>query len=183
MQLSLLRIVAHFRISTGILQEISEGDKVTETTYNWYRTPIGFVTIAADEAGLTRVLFGCQDIPGARRIPRALTTQATTQMLEYFAGKRTSFDLPLHLEGSEFRLRVWEALQNIPYGCTETATSLAEKLGCPTSTKTVGAAIRENPLAIIIPDHRVITAAGRARGATADAKRREWLLHFEQTRV
>ena len=156
---------------------------MTETTYNWYRTPIGFVTIAADEAGLTRILFGCQDISGARKAPRAITTQAATQMLEYFAGKRMSFDLPLHLEGSEFRLRVWQALREIPYGGSDTATSLAEKLGCPASAKTVGAAIRENPLAIIIPDHRVITAAGRAWGATADAKRREWLLYFEQNRV
>ena len=183
MQLSLLRIVAHFRTPTGILQEISEGGHVTEITYNWYRTPIGFVTIAADEVGLVRVAFGCEDIPGARKVPKALTTQAATQVLEYFAGKRDAFDVPLHLAGSEFRLKVWQALREIPYGSTETATSLAEKLGAPSAAKTVGAAIRENPLAIIIPDHRVITAAGRARGATADAKRREWLLHFEQTRV
>ena len=160
-----------------------EGGIVTETTYAWYRTPIGFVTIAACEEGVTRVVFGCEEVPGARKVAKGLTTRAATQILEYFARKREAFDVPVCLEGSAFRLQVWEALREIPYGESETATSLAAKLGCPSSAKTVGAAIRENPLAIIIPDHRIVTAAGRAWGSTADAKRREWLLYFEQNRV
>ena len=156
---------------------------MTESTYSWYRTPIGFVTIAADEAGVTRVVFGCEDIPGARKVAKGRTTVAATQLLEYFSGKRHDFDLPLHLEGSEFRLAVWQAVRDIPYGSSETPTSLAEKLGVPGSAKAVGAAIRENPLAIIIPDHRVVTASGRARGDTASAKRREWLLIFEEAQL
>ncbi|MBR3258485.1 MAG: methylated-DNA--[Eggerthellaceae bacterium] len=153
---------------------------MTETTYNWYRTPIGFVTIAADEIGICRVVFGCEDIPGARKMAKGLTTAAATQLLEYFAGKRKTFDLPLHLVGSPYRLAVWDAVRDIPYGQCETSASLAEKMALATSATAVGGALRENPLAIIIPDHRVITATGRAWGDTASAKRREWLLYFEQ---
>ncbi len=183
MQLSSLRILAHSRPLTGILQENSEGRIVTETTYNWYRTPIGFVTIAADEVGICRMVFGCVDVPGARKVAKGLTTAAATQVLEYFSGKRQTFDLPLHLMGSPYRLAVWDTVRAIPYGQCETSASLAEKMALATSATAVGGALRENPLAIIIPDHRVVTAAGRAWGATADAKRREWLLHFEQARV
>ena len=155
---------------------------MTETTYNWYRTPIGFVTIAADEVGICRVVFGCEDIPNARKVAKGLTTAAATQLLEYFSGKRQAFDLPLHLMGSPYRLAVWDAVREIPYGQCETSASLAEKMALATSATAVGGALRENPLPIIIPEHRVIAANGKPLGSGRDAERRAWLLRFEQSR-
>ena len=143
---------------------------------------MGFVTIAANDAGITRVAFGCERIPGAENVSCSLTTAAAGQILEYFARKRTSFDLPVSLDASEFRLAVWEAVRAIPYGESATAAMIAERIGQPGAQRAVGGAIRANPLALIIPDHRVVTASGRAWGDTASANRRTKLLSFEQHR-
>ena len=87
--------------------------------YFVYAMPMGRLTIAADERGICRIDFG--DVPqnGPRR-PSALTNTAATQLQEYFAGKRRFFDIPLSPHGSEFQMRVWKALETIPYGQTRT---------------------------------------------------------------
>ena len=152
-----------------------------ENTYSWYRTPIGFVTIAADAVGICRVAFGCVDVPGAKKGPTRVTTDAADELLEYFAGKRREFGFAVHPQGSPFQLAVWEALREVPYGRHVTAAELAEHMGAPESYRAVGAALRANPLSLVVPDHRVLTAAGKPLGTGRDAERRGWLLFFEET--
>ena len=152
-----------------------------ENTYSWYRTPIGFVTIAADAEGICRVAFGCVEVPGAAKKPTRVTTGAADELLEYFAGKRRAFTFPVHVSGSDFQLAVWDALREVPYGEHVTAAELAGRMGTPESYRAVGAALRANPLALVIPDHRVLTAAGKPLGSGRDAERRGWLLFFEET--
>ena len=154
-----------------------------ENTYSWYRTPIGFVTIAADETSVTRVQFGCVEVAGARKAPTRLTTGAADELLEYFAGKRRAFDFPVKPAGTPYQQTVWAALRAIPYGEHLTAAQLATRMGTPDSYRAVGAALRANPLAIVIPDHRVLTAAGKPLGTGRDAERRGWLLFFEETKA
>lgn len=152
-----------------------------ENTYSWYRTPIGFVTIAADGEGVTRVAFGCVDVPDAKKTPTRMTTAAADELLEYFAGKRQEFDFPIRPTGTAFQLDVWEALRAVPYGEHVTAAGLAGRMGAPEKFRAVGSAIKANPLAIVIPDHRVLTAARKPLGSGRDAERRGWLLFFEET--
>ena len=160
-----------------------EGKTVEERTYYWYRTPIGFVTIAADEMGVYRIAFGCTDIPGAVKVARQTTTTAAGQILEYLAGKRRIFELPLSLSGSAFQRDVWTALRDVPYGESITASDLAAELGVPGAQRSIGAVLRVNPIALIIPDHRVVTATGKPFGTGLDATRRARLLAFERSRL
>ena len=154
-----------------------------ENTYSWYRTPVGFVTIAADGEAVTRVAFGCVEVAGARKAPTRVTTAAADQLLEYFAGRRRAFDFPIRPAGTAYQLSVWNALRAVPYAEHVTAAELASRMGAPESFRAVGTAIKANPLAIVIPDHRVLTAAGKPLGSGRDAERRGWLLFFEETRV
>lgn len=156
---------------------------MTDSTYHWYRTPIGFLTIAADADGVSRIAFGCIDVPGAAKRPRQSTTDAAEEILEYLAGKRRDFDLPLSLSGTPFQKSVWEAVRAIPYAETLTASDLAARLGSPAAQRSVGAALRANPIALVIPDHRVVTAKGKPFGTGAEAARRAQLLRFEQSRI
>ena len=154
---------------------------MADYTYNWYRTPIGIVTIAGSPAGITKIAFGCVDGPGAEKVARIHTTRVADQLLEYFAGKRTLFTFPQTPAGSEFQRKVWDAVRELPYGTAVTATELAEMMGCPASYKAVGAAIKANPLAICVPTHRIVSATGKPLGAnTPEQQRNGWLLTFEQ---
>ena len=85
-------------------------------TYFCYVTPVGHVTIASDGQAITELAFGARRLEGAEK-PTELTNRAANQIQEYFAGKRTAFDLPLAPRGTAFQQRVWEALRAIPYGC------------------------------------------------------------------
>ncbi len=156
---------------------------VANLTYNWYRTPIGFLTIVADEIGITQLSYGCIEIAGARKCATTLTTLCADQILEYLSGKRQSFNVKLHVQGTEFQQHIWTALKDIPYGQALTASALAEQLGMPNSQRAVGAAVHANPVAIIIPHHRIIAATGKAYGVGKDAQRRASLLQFEQTHL
>lgn len=155
----------------------------TRTTYSWYRTPVGFVTIAASARGITALGFGCIEVPGARRVASPATTAAANQVLEYLAGKRRAFDFPVDMQGGEFQLRVWDAVRSIAYGETLTASGVAQRLGMEGAHRSVGAAIKANPLALVVPDHRIVTPAGKPHGVGAAAERRAWLLRFEQLQV
>ena len=115
--------------------------------------------------------------------PTELSNRCATELLEYFAGKRVAFDVPLDPEGTEFQKSVWEALSRVPFATSVTSGDIAHKLGKPKSYRAVGAAVRENPLAVIVPDHRVVRANGRPIAADARGRIREGLLHMEQERA
>jgi methylated-DNA-[protein]-cysteine S-methyltransferase len=106
--------------------------------------------------------------------------EAVTQLGEYFAGQRTSFDLPMRPEGSAFELAVWEQLTRIPYGETRSYGYVAKAVGEPGGAQAVGAANGRNPLAVVVPCHRVIGADGSLVGFGGGLPRKRFLLDLEQ---
>jgi methylated-DNA-[protein]-cysteine S-methyltransferase len=148
-------------------------------------SPVGPLHLAATDAGLTHLLFTSEpnavkeaEITGeaAARILDA----AERQLEEYFERKRREFDIPLAPEGTEFQLQVWNALQEIPYGRTISYGELAERLGNHDTVRAVGAANGANPVAIIIPCHRVIGADGKLTGYGGGLHRKKRLLELEK---
>ncbi|KQX12403.1 cysteine methyltransferase [Streptomyces sp. Root431] len=105
--------------------------------------------------------------------------EAIRQLDAYFAGELTEFDLPLHLVGTPFQLRVWEELRRIPYGETRTYGELAEALGNPTASRAVGLANGKNPVGIVVPCHRVVGAGGSLTGYGGGLDRKQRLLALE----
>jgi methylated-DNA-[protein]-cysteine S-methyltransferase len=104
---------------------------------------------------------------------------AARQLKEYFAGKRREFELPLRMEGTEFQQRVWRELTKIPFGETRSYGQLAKRLNNPNGSRAVGLANGRNPIAIIVPCHRVIGADGSLTGFGGGLDRKEWLLTHE----
>ncbi|MBC9713301.1 methylated-DNA--[protein]-cysteine S-methyltransferase [Streptomyces sp. TRM66268-LWL] len=116
--------------------------------------------------------FGLPDDTGFEPVVEQLTA--------YFAGERTDFDLPLHLDGTEFQRTVWAELLKIPYGETRTYGELAEALGNPAASRAVGLANGKNPVGIIVPCHRVVGANGSLTGYGGGLDRKRQLLDFER---
>jgi methylated-DNA-[protein]-cysteine S-methyltransferase len=104
---------------------------------------------------------------------------AADQLDAYFEGERTTFDLPLAPLGSEFQQRVWAALQEIPYGQTESYGEVAERIGSPGAARAVGLANGKNPIGILIPCHRVVGANGSLTGYGGGLDRKRQLLDLE----
>ncbi len=109
-----------------------------------------------------------------------LLQQAAAQLAEYFAGTRQNFDLPLAASGTAFQQQVWQQLCRVPYGQTQSYGELALRLGNKNAMRAVGAANGRNPIAIIVPCHRVIGADGKLTGYAGGLHRKVWLLQHEQ---
>jgi len=105
--------------------------------------------------------------------------QARTELSEYFAGKRKRFDVPLAPSGTAFQTRVWQALGAIPCGTTRTYAELAQCLGAPRSVRAVAAAVGRNPIALVVPCHRVIGSDGSLTGYAGGLTRKHALLELE----
>ncbi|MBA3462915.1 MAG: methylated-DNA--[protein]-cysteine S-methyltransferase [Deltaproteobacteria bacterium] len=106
--------------------------------------------------------------------------ETAAQLRAYFAGERTTFDLPLAPEGSGFQRLVWHALGAIACGTTRTYGELARAIGRPAASRAVGAANSKNPISIIVPCHRVIGASGELTGYAGGMKAKQWLLDHER---
>lgn len=145
-----------------------------ERTFYTYPTAFGPVTIGTAGDTVTAVVLGKAPLPGTRR-PSAAANRCATEIMEYLAGKRTAFTVPWDAAGSPFQREVWEAVARIPYGQVRSTRELACALGAPESFRTVGGAVKKSPLALIIPTHRIVTAAGKAADPVATA-----LLNLEQ---
>jgi methylated-DNA-[protein]-cysteine S-methyltransferase len=161
------------------------------TIYDVIATPVGPLLLTAQKSGLTRVWFdkgdgslephadwwraNSADDDDATRI--ILTARA--QLDEYFAGRRTRFDLPLSPTGTPFQRRVWAALADIPYGRTISYIELARTVGDERAVRAVGGANGRNPLPIVLPCHRVIGADGSLTGFGGGIERKRWLLEHE----
>lgn len=146
-------------------------------------SPVGDLLLTANADGaLTRVFFAPFTI-GAEWIEDAgLLAPAVDQLTAYFNGERTDFDLPLAPSGSAFQERVWQELRTIPFGTTTTYGVVAKRLGDPNGPRAVGLANGSNPIAIIVPCHRVIGASGTLTGYGGGLHRKEWLLRHEGAR-
>ena len=148
------------------------------TYHSLMATPLGDVVLTGDGTALTGLSFaGDTAPPGARDDARFPV--AAAQLREYFAGERTAFELPLRLEGTDFDRAVWAAVARIGYGETATYGELAERLGRPGAARAVGAANGRNPIALIVPCHRVIGAKGALTGYAYGVERKSALLHLE----
>lgn len=144
-----------------------------------YPTPHGPITIRSFNGAVTDVALGDVKLDGTRK-PSTATNAAATQIQEYLAGKRRSFDLRLDLRGSDFQQETWRAVANIPYGTCLTCAQLAERMGRAGSHRAVGAAVRANPLAIVVPAHRVTSANGKPLGTGRSAAVKSALLKMER---
>ena len=151
------------------------------TAWAVHETPIGPLTLHRGPRGLTRLDFPNRGPARdeTARDPGALEA-AAAQLDEYFAGRRTAFDLPLHLDGTPFQRRVWAALREIPYGTTVTYTELARAVGRPDIVRAVGAAVGRTPVPIVVPCHRVVGADGSLTGYGGGLQRKRALLDLER---
>jgi methylated-DNA-[protein]-cysteine S-methyltransferase len=148
--------------------------------YRAVPSPLGALLLSGDERELTGLRFAASASPPAawRRDDDRFEDEAR-QLAEYFAGERTAFDLPLRLEGQAFDRRVWAALRAIPAGATATYGDLARRVGAPGRARAVGAANARNPIAIVVPCHRVIGADGGLTGYAGGLERKRALLALE----
>lgn len=147
-------------------------------------SPLGEILLAGNESGLTQVSFqdGESPLSPAPDWQRddAVWATAVTQLTAYFGGELQTFDLPLAPKGTPFQQKVWAYLQTIPYGRTTTYSAIAQALGNPKSTRAVGAANGRNPIALIIPCHRVIGSDGKLTGYAGGLHIKEALLRLER---
>jgi methylated-DNA-[protein]-cysteine S-methyltransferase len=153
-----------------------------------FDTPVGFLLARAESGLLAELSF----VDGPQRERPCEThdeesslvvTAVERQISEYFEGRRTAFDIPVKLAGPSFHLRVWKALQDIPYGTTMSYGQLAKQVGEPDAARAVGTANAANRIVIIVPCHRVIGANGRLVGYGGGLGRKRILLDLEGGRA
>ncbi len=164
---------------TPTMTRPTQTDVITTTV----ASPVGRLTLTASNGLLTGMAMDGQRHarvapPGGKR-DDAWFADVAVQLEEYFAGDRTGFDVPLELTGTEFQRRVWSALRDIPYGETISYGELARRVGSPAAVRAVGLANGRNPVAIIVPCHRVIGADGSLTGYGGGLDRKAWLLDLE----
>jgi methylated-DNA-[protein]-cysteine S-methyltransferase len=153
-----------------------------------YRTidsPIGWLTLAGRDSVLTNLRMVDQTYEPSRADwspDHGAFSDAVDQLDAYFAGELTDFDVELDLRGTEFQRRVWKALLTIPYGETRSYGEIAEQIGAPGAARAVGLANGHNPIAIIVPCHRVIGASGKLTGYGGGLDRKQTLLELEKSR-
>jgi methylated-DNA-[protein]-cysteine S-methyltransferase len=152
--------------------------------YTWMESPVGRLLLSADDEGLRHLLFAEGPKPvapdaGWREDPAPLR-EAIRQLRAYFAGELRAFDLALAPRGTGFQTRVWRELLNIPWGETISYGELAARIGNPKASRAVGLANGANPIAIVIPCHRVIGGNGKLTGYGGGLKTKEWLLALEK---
>ena len=152
--------------------------------YQRFTFKIGpLVAFEADNALLGLFFASDGDCPslhdGTKR-ETPLLAEVGRQLTEYFAGTRREFDLPLIQCGTEFQRRVWAELKKIPYGKTISYGELAKKIGSPKAARAVGGANNKNPIAIVVPCHRVIGSGGALVGYAAGVDKKRFLLELER---
>jgi len=146
-------------------------------SYNYFESPIGLIELGGAPQALTSVRFveeNREDVTS-----NTLLDEAARQLAAYFAGDRHGFDIPFALTGSEFQQAVWMQLWTISYGKMVSYQDIADGLGNPRAVRAVGAANGQNPIAIIVPCHRVVGSNGKLVGYGGGLWRKEWLLRHE----
>lgn len=141
-------------------------------------SPIGEICIEADDEAITALYL--VDYHQTDETKCELLIEAKKQLREYFNGNRQQFNLPVHIEGTEFQLKVWNVLSDIPYGTTCSYGDIAEKIGNVKASRAVGGAVHKNPVMIILPCHRVIGSNGSLVGFGAGLDVKVKLLNIEK---
>lgn len=159
----------------------SEGKKIImrhECTF--WRSPVGMLKIEEEEGRLIRLRQS--DESGESALHSRLQTEVIRQLEEYLTGRRKVIDLPLILHGTDFQRKVWHALTEIPYGETRTYKEIAKIVDSPRAARAVGRACHANPIAIIVPCHRVIGTDGKLTGYAGGLEMKQKLLDLEKNR-
>ncbi|CAN5457759.1 methylated-DNA--[protein]-cysteine S-methyltransferase [soil metagenome] len=141
-------------------------------------TILGWLNITEDDGAITEVLFS--EEPKNNGVVNDVLINALSQLEEYFSGKRKDFNLPLRPAGTPFQLRVWDELTKIPHGKTISYLELAKRLGDEKAIRAAASSNGKNPIAVVIPCHRVIGSDGSLTGYAAGLERKSWLLGHEQ---
>jgi len=147
------------------------------------QSPVGTLWLSAEHDQLVALDLPDRPAPTAQIGRSDVLVRAAAQLAEYFAGERRVFDLPLAPAGTEFQRAVWHALARIPFGVTCSYGDLARVIGRPSASRAVGAANGANPIAIILPCHRVIGASGALTGYGGGLPMKRWLLDHERACV
>lgn len=156
-----MRYYTELPTMAGLLRIVEENDAIVQIQFEQEQKTVG-------DAAL-------QDTP--------LLLEAKRQLEEYFAGLRAGFSLPLNPQGTAFQKKVWQQLEAIPYGQTRTYGQIAAAVGQPTASRAVGGANHNNPIAIVIPCHRVIGTNGKLTGYAGGLDIKEKLLRLEGVEV
>lgn len=150
----------------------------------YYETVIGKIGLAEEYGFLTNLCFMNVKQPLDAKVRETeLLKEAFLQIHEYLKGERKEFDIPLNPQGSKFQQTVWSELLNIPYGEVRSYKVIASSIGSQNSARAIGSANNKNPIPIIIPCHRVISADGNISGYTGGSEIKEFLLKLEKENV
>ncbi|MDR0420082.1 MAG: methylated-DNA--[protein]-cysteine S-methyltransferase [Prevotellaceae bacterium] len=147
--------------------------------YYSYNINTNCVLIVENDGNIVEIALADKKINGTKK-ETDIIKKAASQLKEYFAGKRKTFDFPINPQGSEFQKQVWSALQNIPYGELRTYKQIAEEIGNAKAARAVGMANNKNPLPVIVPCHRVIGSNGKLTGYAYGLKMKEYLINIEK---
>ena len=144
---------------------------------SYLESPQGLIEIAATSKGISAIRF--VDSSESSVCNNDLTETAKAQLAAYFGGSLTQFDLPFDTNGTVFQQAVWKALCDIPYGETASYADIANKLNNPKAVRAVGMANGRNPIAIVVPCHRVIGSNRTLTGYAGGLERKQYLLKLE----
>lgn len=148
-------------------------------------SPVGPLTLVVDEDGVLCALYTHEQAhhPGPAGLGErddTVAAEAVAELAQYFAGERTTFEVPTAARGTDFQQAVWAELAAIPAGQTRTYGDVAAALGKPSASRAVGAATGRNPISIIVPCHRLVGATGALTGYAGGVARKRWLLDHER---
>jgi methylated-DNA-[protein]-cysteine S-methyltransferase len=147
---------------------------ISSTTFH---SPAGPIVLEGDDRRLTRLGFGAPDAPQGDALA---TASAAIQLEQYFAGERTEFELDIEPAGTPFERRVWQEVRAIPYGETASYAQIARRIGRPSACRAVGRANGHNPIAVVVPCHRVVGSDGSLTGYAGGIEMKRALLDLER---
>ena len=143
-----------------------------------FNSPIGAVRLTEADGSIIRIEL-TDDADAVHTAPTPLLHEAALQILAFLEGDRQQLDFPIRMVGTPFQQRVWQALQQIPYGATRTYGAIATAIGNSRASRAVGMACNKNPLLLIVPCHRVVGANGKLTGFAYGTEAKRWLLELE----
>lgn len=145
----------------------------------WLESPIGAIEVRVNDRGAVTVVSFVGDTDRGVGETGSAAARAVQQLEEYFRSERRRFELEIEPEGTDFEHRVWSEVRRIPFGATDTYGEIARRLGEPDAARAVGVTNARNPIAIIVPCHRVIGSDGDLTGYAGGLERKKWLLDME----
>ena len=151
---------------------------LTQITSAFLSTDLGTLRISATDRGIDSVTFASAQRKSDTQMTDMLE-RALQEFRGYFLGDVRRFSVPLVMRGTDFQQLVWDALLTVPFGKTVTYGEIAKEIGSPLAVRAVGTAVGDNPLAIIVPCHRVLPASGGIGQYASGSDKKEWLLRHE----